>query len=199
MSDHFEVDDIDNAIPQDTKVVQLSHPTAVPFEERKEAFVNEWMAFLKKEITDNIEPWFHLWRGMVANQVLMNKMQQLANKYFRGILDGESLTRFFIYVKHLEYGITAFIKATEEIKLESMLKFVESFSQESFESLDCWNSILTESNMAKLKPYRAEDFVEEPEFDKEKNGGFPYWISFSECDENCSCCEDEEEEDSPAP
>jgi hypothetical protein len=203
MSDEvfFEINDID-MIPQDTintEVEQLSQPVLVPFLDRKEAFVNEWMAFLKKEITNNFEPWFHLWRGMVANRLFLNKMEKLANKYFRGVLNGESLTRFFIYVKHLNYSITAFLKATretKETKLESILKFVESFSEESFEELECWNSILTNSNMNKLKPYRPEDFIEEPEFDKEKNAGYPYWIRFSECDENCSCGDNDSGDDS---
>ncbi len=37
---------------------------------------------------------------------------------------------------------------------------------------------LTNAKMTKLQAYRPEDSVEEPEFDKEANEGFPSWIEY---------------------
>lgn len=190
MSELEEVNDLENVILEDTsnqdnKII-IDH--GISFEERLNAFEKEWVEFLKKEITANIQPWFHLWFRTVANGKFILKMEKLANKHFRGILGKESLMRLQIFVKQLQYGIIALQSAVKKPELETILKFVEVFSNESFEAMEHWNWPLVHQNMARLTPYTEEDLKEEEEdFDPTKNGGFPSWIKFSvgECD--CEC------------
>jgi len=184
MSELQELNDLENIISEDKSHIEdnriiIDH--GISFDERLEAFEKEWIEFLKKEITANIQPYFHLWFSCVANTKFILKMEKLANKHFCGILSKESLMRLQIFVKQLQYGVHAFIATTKKTELESLLLFVEAFSKESFEAMDHWNWPLTHQNMARLVPYRPEDLVEEeePESDNSKNGGFPSWIHCS--------------------
>ncbi len=192
-----EVVDIDNEIVEDTTnkdvfVVSKSdntHEAIFSYNERLDAFEKEWIEFLKKEITANIDTYFYVWLGMgAANMSFILKMEQLANKHFRGILTKDALLRLHIFVKQLKYGITAFLYASKmsKIELEPLLKFVEKFSKESFEAMSHWNWPLVYQDMRKLEPYRDEDFIEEPEFDRANNGGFPSWIHICEEDSDDS-------------
>jgi hypothetical protein len=184
-----EITDINDIIEDNTslEVLDLSSPKIVfSFEERLEAFKNEWITFVKKEITENIEPWFHLWRGMgAANSSFLRKMEKLANKHFRGILNEDSIMRLQIFVKQLQYGITALISANKKTELEPILRYVETLSEESFEAIDQWNWPLVDQDMSRLQPYVPEDYIEEPEFDKTKNDGYPAWIRMSTT--RCAC------------
>lgn len=192
----IEVKDIETEIKDDLahpEVAELKNPYPISYHERLWAFEKEWKEFVKKEITENIEPWFHLWRGMgAAENSFFRKIHKLAKKHFRGILTDDILIRFQIFVKQLLFGITAFISANKKTELEPILDFVESFCEESFEEIDCWNCDLPQSNMDKLKPYREEDLIEEPPFDKSKNNGYPSWIKFSVGSDNedewCELC-----------
>jgi hypothetical protein len=176
-----EIDDIESVLDQE--VLDLSD-VIIPFsfEDRRESFTEEWIAFIKKEISENFEPWFYMWLSMSgANSSFLCKMEKLANKHFRGILTRGALTRLQIFVKQLLYGITAFISATKGKELEPILLYVETFSKESFEALEHWCWPLTNAIMSKLQAYRPEDSIEEPLFDKEAkeaNGGFPSWIEY---------------------
>jgi hypothetical protein len=173
----------------------MSEQNKISFAERFEAFKEEWIEFIKKELTNNIEPWFYVWFSLgSANADFINKMRKLVNKHFRGIITDEAFTRLNIFVKHLQYGIMALRMAIKDCDLETHLKFVESFCKESFDHMSHWNWLLTDQDMSKLEPYREEDMIAEPEFDKEKNGGYPSWIKFSvlKPGEKCDCgCEDD--------
>jgi hypothetical protein len=183
-----EIDDLENAIPEDVSnrtnnTIIIDH--GISYQERQDAFEKEWIDFLKKEITSNIECNFHLWFTFAANESFILKMEKLANKHFRGILNKESLMRLQIYVKQLQYAIMGLQRATKTTNLEMILTFIETFTQESFEAMDHWNWPLTTQNMSKLMPYRSEDLVAEPELDRSMNEGLPSWIKLSKCD-----CED---------
>lgn len=163
-------------------------------DERLKGFEEEWIAFLNKQITNNFGRYYHLWMGMgTANCTFLTKMNKLANKYFRGILTDESLTRLNIYVKHLQYGMTSLYVAlnTDEMTLQILLKYVESFTKESFEHIGHWNWILTQGDETKLIPFQERDLVVEDDITPEQNHGFPPWIHIgigscdSECEDEC--------------
>lgn len=171
--------------------------------ERLEGFQEEWLAFLRKQITDNFGRYYHLWMGIgSANRAFLVKMNKLANKYFRGVLTDESLTRLNIYVKHLQYGMTALYIALKEneMSLPIINEYVEAFTKESFEHMGHWNWVLTQGDETNLVPFQERDLVVEEERTAEQNHGFPPWIHVSiggsdECSEcsDCSDCEYEEE------
>lgn len=179
-ADLEEISDLNEAIPEDTSNItdnMIIVDYGISYQERQNAFEKEWVEFLKREITANIEPYFHLWFGWAANTKFISKMEKLANKHFRGILNKESLMRLHIFVKQLQYGIIALQRATKKTDLEMILKFVETFTDESFDAMEHWNWPLVHQNMSRLQPYLPEDLVEENlEFDQAKNGGFPSWI-----------------------
>jgi hypothetical protein len=176
------------------------------FDEHLERFQKEWLKFVNREITANYEKYFNLWLGMgIANRSFILKMEQLANKHFRGILSDESLTQFQVFVRLLQVAIRSFKASAKTCDLESILKFVEIFCEESFEEIDVWNSPLLDNDILSLKPYRPEDLVEEPEpeLDTSDNYGFPSWIRISHSSENdgeddCDCDNVSEEEEGGA-
>jgi hypothetical protein len=135
-----------------------------------------------------------------ANCTFLTKMNKLANKYFRGVLTDESLTRLNIYVKHLQYGMNALYVTlkTDEMTLPVLLKYAESFTKESFEHMDHWNWILTRGDEQKLIPFQERDLVVEEEITSEQNHGVPSWIHIGvgSCD---SDCEDEDEYEETLP
>ncbi len=164
------------------------------FDDHLERFQKEWITFVNREITANYEKYFNLWLGMgIANRSFILKMEQLANKHFRGILSDESLTQFQVFVRLLQIAIRSFKASAKTCDLESILEFVKIFCEESFEEIDVWNSPLFDNDILKLKPYRPEDLVEEsePEVNTSDNYGFPSWITISHSSKyNCNCEDD---------
>lgn len=157
-----EICDLDAVIPENTSAenIYIIEDHGISYQERQDAFEAEWIAFLKTEITANFEGHFHLWFNIAANERFIMKMEKLANKHFRGILGKESLTRLQIFVKQLQYGVMALMKATRSTNLETILIFVETFSRESFEAMEHWNWVLVQKDMSRLLPYSDEDLVD---------------------------------------
>lgn len=172
------------------------------FDEHLERFQNEWLKFVNREITSNYEKYFNLWLGMgIANRSFILKMEQLANKHFRGILSDESLTQFQVFVRLLQVAIRSFKASSTTCDLDSILEFVKIFCEESFEEIDVWNSPLFDNDICKLQPYRPEDLIEEPEpeADTSDNYGFPSWIKITQsskydcsCENDCYCASNNE-------
>jgi hypothetical protein len=177
----------------------------ISIDEHIERFQNEWLKFVNREITANYEKYFNLWLGMgIANRSFILKMEQLANKHFRGILSDESLTQFQVFVRLFQVAIRSFKASAKTCDLESILEFVKIFCEESFEEIDVWNSALFDNDICKLQPYRPEDLIEEPEpeIDTSDNYGFPSWIKISHssnykcsCEDDCDCDSDSDSEE----
>ena len=50
----------------------MSEQNKISFRDRFEAFKEEWIEFIKKELTNNIEPWFYVWLAWVQpTQILL--------------------------------------------------------------------------------------------------------------------------------
>jgi hypothetical protein len=175
-------------------IEQMSIPEAPKtFEERLESFQTSYITFLKEQFTANFKT-IHLWRGIgQAQNSCVKKVQQLANKEFRGMLTRESLCHLDIaLVVHLFVAVRAFESAKKDHTLEELLTFLEAFIKESCEAMPGWNWILTRKDESLLQDYRDYDFEE----DEPATGkfGFPSWIKVCVGDD-CDCCFDSESEE----
>jgi hypothetical protein len=196
-----EITDIDNEILENINyadIIIVSIPKYnITFQERIDALQKEWITFIKKEITNNIFPWIHLWCKLSnEHNLFLYRMEKLSKKHFCGILDEDSIICFQMFVKELKYGMTKIIASNKSIDLESILQFVESYSIKRFEKINDWNWSLANQDMSRLQPYTSDDFIEEPEFDKTRNSGFPSWIYISIGRCGCSCEDSDYDSDS---
>ncbi len=129
-------------------------------------FTDEWVAFLRKLYGFHLhQPRFHLWSGFgQANRCLLHKMERMANQFFRGVLTEESLSKFDIYVKQLQYVISAWFMIHQEVDNEQLLNFIDKYTRESFEHIDHWNWELTKGDDWKLVDFTENDLQPDPDF-----------------------------------
>ncbi len=151
---------------EDGKEIDVTAQPKFTIRTRLIAFTDEWVAFLRKLYGFHLsQPRFHLWRGFgQANRCLLHKMERMANQFFRGVLTEESLSRFDIYVKQLQYVVSAWFMVHKEIDTPLLLDFIDKYTRESFEHIDHWNWELTKGNDFKLVEFMEHDLQPDPAF-----------------------------------
>lgn len=151
---------------QDGDEIDVTARPQFTIRKRLNAFTDEWVAFLRKLYGFHLnQPRFHLWRGFgQANRCLLHKMERMANQFFRGVLTEESLSKFVIYVKQLQYVVSAWFMTHKEVDNEKLLEFIDNYTRESFEHIDHWNWELTKGNDFKLVEFIEKDLQPDPDF-----------------------------------
>jgi hypothetical protein len=174
--------------------------TTITYEEREKLFVDEWSTYIKKQITIHYEHHFHLWMALGGGkQALNKKMEQLANKHFRGMLTHNALCHLSIFVALLLDAVGTYSAIVDNKGAEVAAAFAEKFSRSALRDMESWNWHLTDRDARALQPFRAYDFEVDPREDEPalNEYGLPSWIKVTVGD-HCSCCDsgdDEESED----
>ena len=179
------------------EILVLTWPKKVfSFDERMQTLRDEWIAFATKEITDNIEPWFHLWaKDGARHTAFIDEIEWLANKYLSGILTDDSIMAFRMLATTFRRAMGNHIKGGDT--LDMVITFLKNFTYARFEFVSEWNWFILRADMTQLQPYLADK--ERPVFDRSTNGGFPSWVKY-EKQWHCGCTQDpytdEEDDDS---